>query len=84
MSDGISEYWKAKKIEDITREAANATARVIGRPDLDKSPILTMHGKDYRVRVEKIEMVCHNGNFDFDGGIDLTEIPVLGKFEVKE
>lgn len=84
MSDGISDYWKAKRLDNMVRDAANAAARVIQRPDLDKTPTVMFSGKSYKLKIDKVELVYHNGEPTMGGPIEITEIPVLGKFEVKE
>jgi hypothetical protein len=85
MSDGMSDYWKAKRIENIVTAAANATARAIQRPDLDKTATITISGKKYKLKVDKVELVYHEGSFGAPLDVlETQEIPVLDKFEVKE
>jgi hypothetical protein len=87
MSDGVSEYWKnktfldEKNIRNMVTNAANATARILQRPDLDKSREFTLHGTKYRMKLGDVTLVPYNGGFTSGGPV---EIETLGKFEVKE
>lgn len=85
MSDGMSEYWKAKKLRDqemrdesVARQAREAVARFVGRPDLvrrKKNPILMMNG--HVVGIADIQ----GDILDLSG---IKPIEVLGRFEVEE
>lgn len=76
MSDGLRNYWKVRKIENMVKEAANATARVIQRPDLDKTPVVIIHGSRYRFSTTP---------FDANAGrFNIEPIPVLGQFKVED
>lgn len=67
MSDGMSEYWKAKKIRDqemrdesIARQARDAVARVIQRPDLTtRKPILFVDVGAGFVSYDDTKIVLH-------------------------
>lgn len=83
MSDGMSDYWKAKKArakedEDfwVASAAKKALARIIGKPHLaykDKNPILFVNNQ----RVDMADIVSSSH-------MSIQPVDVLGKFEVVE
>lgn len=90
MSDGMSEYWKNKKIRDqemrdesIARQARDAVARVLQRPDLQrrKNPILFVDMGAGFVSFDDAKIVLQK---DIAKSVGIEPIEVLGKLEVEE